>query len=127
MAGDYDRELLYDRDCSVRGLYKVLKNEIGFKHVYCLKETLRLELLGRNVIHFLMDTFWQADPSAKSKTFARKTYNLLSQNYRTVFETPTPHEKTLPKTYRKALLMTDYICGMTDSFALNLTRELQNG
>jgi dGTPase len=127
MAGDYDQELLCDANCSVRGLYEVLKKEIGLKHVYCSKETLRLELLGRNVIHFLMDTFWEADSSAKPKTFARKTYNLLSQNYKTVFETPTPHEKTLPESYRKALLMTDYICGMTDSFALNLNRELQNG
>jgi dGTPase len=119
--------LLYDLKCGVRGLYETLKQEIGFKNVYCSKETLRLELLGRNVIHYLMDTFWQADPSAKSKTFARKTYNLLSQNYRTVFENPLDYEKKLPASYRKALLITDYICGMTDTFALNLNRELQNG
>jgi dGTP triphosphohydrolase len=72
MAGNYEGELLYDVKCGVRGLYETLKQEIGFKNVYCSKETLRLELLGRNVIHYLMDTFWQADPSAKSKTFARK-------------------------------------------------------
>lgn len=127
MDGKYERELLCDPKCEVKGLYEVLKREIGAKAVYCSKETLRLELLGRNVIHFLMDTFWQANPGASPKTFARKTYNLLSQNYRTVFESPTDDEKTLPETYRKALLITDYICGMTDSFALNLTRELQNG
>jgi dGTPase len=127
MAGEYDKELLYDPGSSVGELYQVLKGEIGFKHVYCSKETLRLELLGRNVIHYLMDTFWQADSAAKPKTFARKTYDLLSQNYRTVFENPTSHEKTLPTAYRKIMLITDYICGMTDSFALNLKCELQNG
>jgi dGTPase len=127
MAGEYDKELLYDPDCAVNGLYEVLKTEIGLKHVYCSKETLRLELLGRNVIHYLMDTFWQANPAAKPKTFARKTYDLLSQNYRTVFEKPTEHEKTLPEGYRRIMLITDYICGMTDSFALNLNCELQNG
>jgi len=127
MAGNYEKELLYDLKCGVLGLYTVLKEEIGCKNVYCSKETLRLELLGRNVIHYLMDTFWRANPSEKPKTFARKTYNLLSQNYRTVFENPTTHEKSLPDTYRKALLITDYICGMTDTFALNLNRELQNG
>ena len=84
-------------------------------------------VLGRNVIRFLMDTFWEAERSEKTKTFPEKIYHLLSQNYRTVFQNPTPDEAKLPEKYRKALLITDYICGMTDSFALNLRRELQHG
>jgi len=74
-----------------------------------------------------MDTFWQAERSKKTKTFPQKIYNLLSSNYRTVFENPLDEEKNLPETYRKILLLTDYVCGMTDSFALNLRRELQHG
>src|SRR5262249_8253031 len=100
MAGTYDKELLYDSDAE--GLYTVLKQEIGFKHVYNAKETLRLELLGRNVIQSLMDLFWEAEKSHKTKTFPQKIYNLLSQNYRTVFEQPTDDEKQLSEDYRKA-------------------------
>jgi len=125
MAGTYEKELLYDSEAG--GLYSILKSEVGYKHVYNAKETLRLELLGRNVIQSLMDIFWDSEKSMKTKTFRQKAYNLLSQNYRTVFEHPTEDEKMLPEQYRKALLVTDYICGMTDSFALNLHRELQNG
>jgi dGTPase len=125
MAGHYDREILYDSDAAC--LFKFLKEDIGGRYIYNAKGTLRLELLGRNVIHFLMDTFWQMERSEETKSFRQKTYNLLSQNYRTVFEKPTPDEERLPETYRKALLLTDYICGMTDSFALNLRRELQHG
>jgi dGTPase len=125
MDGTYDKEILYDSDMGA--FYQVLKDEVNFKYVYNAKETLRLELLGRNVIRFLLDTFWQAERSKKSKTFPAKIYHLLSQNYRTVFENPIPEEKDLPEKYRKMLLMTDYICGMTDSFALNLRRELQHG
>lgn len=125
MAGGYDQEILYDS--GMGNFYQVLKDEINYKHVYNAKETLRLEILGRNVIRFLLDTFWDSEQSKKTKTFRQKIYNLLSQNYRTVFENPIAEEKGLPQEYRKILLITDYICGMTDSFALNLTRELQNG
>jgi dGTPase len=125
MNGAYDKEILYDSDMG--SFYDVLKNQLNFKRVYNSKETLRLELLGRNVITFLLDTFWQAERSEKTKTFPQKIYNLLSQNYRTVFENPIPEEANLPEEYRKILLVTDYICGMTDSFALNLRRELQHG
>lgn len=125
MAGNYDRELLYDSNAS--DLYSVLKNEIGNKRIYNSKETLRLELLGKNIIQSLLNIFWESEESQKTKTFPQKTYNLLSQNYRIVFENPGLGETNLPKEYRKALLVTDYICGMTDSFALNLYRELYNG
>ena len=130
MEGTYDKELLYDESgpgADVAEFYRVLKEEINYKHVYNAKETLRLELLGRNVIHFLLDTFWEAERSLRSETFPQKIYNLLSQNYRTVFENPRPEELGLPEIYRKLLLVTDYICGMTDSFALNLRRELLHG
>ena len=125
MEGSYDKELLYDS--GAKGLYTVLKKHINFPKIYCAKETLRLELLGRNVIQSLLDTFWLAEPSEKTRTFPQKTFQLLSQNYRTVFQNPSDNEKLLPEEYRKALLVTDYICGMTDSFALNLHRELQHG
>jgi dGTPase len=125
MDGSYENELLYDSEVS--SLYRVLKDEIGFKHIYNAKENLRLEVLGRNVIQFLMQTFWESKQSGKSKSFPEKIYHLLSKNYRTVFENPVGDEVGLPVEYRKALLVTDYICGMTDSFALNLRRELQHG
>jgi dGTPase len=129
MEGTYNKELLYDTDVSaeVAEFFKILKEEINYKHVYNAKETLRLELLGRNVIHFLLDTFWQAERSEKSRSFPQKIYHLLSQNYRTVFESPREEELKLPEQYRKILLLTDYVCGMTDTFALNLRRELQHG
>ena len=125
MDGAFDRELLYESDAA--GLYDALKKKVGRQRVYNSKETLRLEVLGRTVLTDLLDLFWAAERSDKTKSFPQKIYNLLSGNYRTVFESPTEFEKNLPETYRKALLITDYICGMTDTFALNLHREIRNG
>jgi len=125
MSGTFHDELLYKSE--VGPLYHLLKNNVGIPYVYASKETLRLELLGCEVIHSLMDIFWKADNSPKASKFAKKTYALLSKNYRTIFEKPDEHVATLSKTYRKALLITDYICGMTDSFAVNLHNELRHG
>lgn len=132
MEGKFDEELLYKS--KVASIYKVLKNGIGRKHIWNSKETLRLELLGRRVIHDLMNVFWYAQPSNKARTFPEKTYQLLSHNYRTIYEAArdrerhiSDHARNIPELYWRALLLTDYVCGMTDSFALNLHRELHHG
>ena len=124
MAGNYHGELLYDSDAT--DLYRTLKEEIGYKRVYTSGETLRLELLGRKVIHDLLDIFWTADQAGKNKAFTGKAYALLSHNYRLIYEEACK-AKAHPPAYLKALLITDYICGMTDSYALNLHRELFHG
>ena len=126
MEGNYHGELLRDSG-AVAGLYRVLKEEVGRKHVYPAKGNLRLELLGRSVIYDLMDLFHGADPNAKTRKFQGKSFHLLSQNYRTVFQSPVGCEKQLPDEYRRLQLITDYLCGMTDTFATNLHRELFNG
>lgn len=124
MAGTYTKEILYDTP--VGAVYADLKT-FAQKRVYNAKAILRLEILGYEVIHSLMNLFWKATPGSDSRSLGGKLYGVMSQNYRSIFESPDDWEKTLPETYRKALLITDYICGMTDSFALSLHRELTNG
>ena len=56
---------------------------------------------------------------------------LLSKNYRKVFENAVEQDKEkntgIPVTYRRLQLVADYICGMTDTFAVTLHKELFNG
>ena len=52
MAGGYHRELI--DDCSAAPLIQACK-ELGKKFVYCFDDVLRLEIMGRYVIHDLMD------------------------------------------------------------------------
>ena len=86
--------------------------------------------MGRLVIHDLMDLFWEAastcDSSSVPKTFAGKAYALLSANYRSVFEKAL-QRKEMPETYCRLQLVTDYVCGMTDTFACTLHKRLTNG
>lgn len=98
---------------------------VGRKHVYNSSETLRLEVLGRTVIHDLLDLFWEADDEAKPGSYRKKIWELLSPNYRAVYKRSV--EQGLPKGYCRLQLLTDYISGMTDSFAIQLHQRLKNG
>ncbi|WP_434385290.1 dGTP triphosphohydrolase [Melittangium boletus] len=127
MNGSYRGELI--ADSTANALIQACK-EVGRKHVYSSAQTLRLELLGRRVIHDLMDLFWEGvalhDGVTPGPGFAGKIYNLLSRNYRAVFEQACK-QSPLPRSYHRFQLVTDYVCGMTDTFACKLHSELTHG
>lgn len=128
MTGEYHGELIGDGPAS--SLYFACK-KVGIHHVYCADENLRKEIMGRRIMNDLMDVFWEAVWSegcgAKNgNKFARKAYELMSKNYRTVFEAARG-AGGLPSEYCCMQLLTDYICGMTDTYACMLHRQLMNG
>jgi dGTPase len=128
MEGFYTRELV--KDCDAAPLVKYLK-KIGRDRVYCTSPTLKLELMGRKVIGDLMDIFWEGakymprEGAPKTRGFPGKVAALLSENYRRVFQNSV--KRDLPEQYFRFQLVTDYVCGMTDSFAKRLHGELTNG
>lgn len=87
--------------------------------------------MGRKVIGDLMDIFWEGaehmplEHAPKTKRFPGKIAALLSENYRRVFQNSV--NRDLPENYCRFQLVTDYVCGMTDSFAKRLHAELTNG
>jgi dGTPase len=142
MKGDYHNELF--EDSKAHSLIRACK-KAGVDHVYRAEQNLKKEVMARRVIHDLMDIFWEGSSKEKSRRtrFEEEIYNLMSENYRTVFEKiaelPKPLSKysdvynksrgkeKLPKNYCRMQLVTDYICGMTDTFACTLHRQLTNG
>jgi len=131
MAGEYTKELV--EDCDASPLVDKLK-EVGRTQVYCTPSNLKLELMGRRVICDLMDIFWEGakvlpidGPPLKMTTFPGKVCALLSENYRRVFRHFVKMMPELPEQYHRFQLVTDYVCGMTDTFAKRLHAELMNG
>jgi dGTPase len=128
--GDYHGELIEDSGAS--GLISACK-KVGREHVYVSDETLKLEILGRHVIHDLMDIFWKAvsehSPGTKLTEFNAKVYRLMSANYRAVYEENCPSATVtdIPELYFKLQLVTDHISGMTDTYACTLHKALTNG
>lgn len=95
--------------------------------VYPSGEVLKLELKGRKIIQDLMDFFNNAvadktlkQPSRLTK-FPDKAFQLMSDNYKNAF---VADQKNLPIEYCRLKLVTDYISGMTDTFASRLHSEV---
>jgi len=125
MDGNYHGELF--KDSKAGALIEACK-EVGQKYIYCSKDNLKLELMGRRVIHDLMDIFWEGalKGNKDKKGFAGKILDLTSRNYRVIYKKAIK-EKEFPEKYCSMQLMTDYICGMTDTFACTLHKRLTNG
>jgi len=130
MHGQYEGALLYDSEAVE--LSECLR-QLGRTKVYPTRSTLTLELMGRKVIGDLMDVFWEGasalpkDKAPKTSTFPGKAAALFSPNYRKVFQHFASERTDLPEEYHRFQLVTDYICGMTDTFAKRLHAELFNG
>jgi len=143
MNGTFKGELVADREYApdAARLVKCCK-KAAQRHVYPVRPNLELELKGRRVIHDLMDLLWLGlkdyqGEAPKAKSVAGKTWYLLSENYRTVFEADWATSVTdaevrkvdacVLRQYLRLLLLTDYVGGMTDTFACTLHRSLTNG
>jgi dGTPase len=132
MKGTFTSELLEEGDTKL--IWDASKT-IARQRVFPSPSILRLELMGRDVIQDLMNLFWKGIESApyeeKARGLNHKSYILLSKNYRKVFENAVKRDvadKTnIPVNYRRLQLLADYICGMTDTFAVTLHKELFNG
>jgi len=130
MAGTYHGELLKDSDCAA--FVKTLKL-IGRSRIYCTSSTLKLELMGREIIRDLMDLYWEGAEElstngiVQTKDFAGRAGALLSPNYREVFCHFAGMDTVGFDKYHRYLLVTDQVCGMTDTYAKRLHSELKNG
>ncbi|MBA3925670.1 deoxyguanosinetriphosphate triphosphohydrolase [Listeria rustica] len=107
-------------------------SELCGEFVFSNKEVLTLELVGDKVITELLTLFVGAivtiERTDKTKTKEQKLYNLISENFRyaKLFDSGVPYKleyKDL-NLYNRLQLVTDFISGMTDSYAVNLHQQL---
>ena len=128
VKGEFDKDLIESSNAkNVRAAFKKL-GTYNFSHSTVLKR----ELLGNEVISYLIDLFTSAlfspnllgpDGKIDRKSKESKIFALISNNYVSV--ACSGHSGPLPTdNYKKFMLITDYISGMTDSYALNLYQEL---
>lgn len=121
-------------------LIRFLK-DIAVKYIFDSPELLKLEVAASEILQFLLDKFCFAiidydplDDTTPTNGLDRKLCNLISDNYKKVckeefhwlekqsFDIKT---KKAYQLYFKFLLVTDFISGMTDSYAKSLYQELK--
>lgn len=120
LKGEFDMDLL---DLSEAESLKKAFKELG-EILYNCKEVLKLELTGDKIITVLLDEFTKAMTSPKRSrkgSKEEKLYNLISSNYRFLMDKYPDSDNKL---YNELRLITDFICGMTDSYALDLYRSI---
>ena len=80
------------------------------------------------VLDFLMDKFVKAvlyyDTDEKASEIEKRMVSLISENYKKAYHHYAAGKTEEEKLYLRLLLVTDYICGMTDSYAKRLYQEL---
>lgn len=130
---DYSRtSSLLDCDSDESKLCSALK-EFARVHAYCSPAVLELEYRGALVIGQLMDDLWLgiserrdfSDPGSRRTTpKASFVYSLISDSYRWHFERCEAPGLTLR--YRELQLLSDMISGMTDGYAMDLFKKIQD-
>jgi len=130
MTGEYGHELV--KRSRLGGLYVACK-EVVKRHIFCSPEVLRLEIMGRRVIHDLLDLYWEgvAPEQRDEKGFSNKVYSIISDNYRAAFEQDLNRnfpsiDPAAKRLYLQLRLVCDQVAGMTDAYAVGQHRLLAN-
>lgn len=139
-AKNYDEimEGVYKYDLFQEGFHtytiKILKGAMR-EFVFNSDDILKLELSAKKIIESLLNDFiyavieWDCDNNGKERRSVKKSnlkfINIISENYKNDYENAVK-DITDPgeRLYHRFLMVTDYISGMTDSFAKNLYQEL---
>lgn len=125
MAGTYRTDLFAQTE--IEPMMEAL-GDIACRYVFLSKPIYKLEIAAQNILEFLLKEFTGAavyyDTDETSTAVQEKLMALISDNYKTIYHTFSKGKSLEEKLYLRLLLVTDSICGMTDSYAKMLYQEL---
>lgn len=102
--------------------------KITANYVFCSSKIYKTEIAAGNMINFLLDKFVVAavkyDTDDELSPMDKRMIHLISDNYLQIYKIYSKGKDDNEKLYLRLLLVTDYICGMTDGFAKRLYQEL---
>ena len=124
MAGTFAKSLIEE---SKAGLLMNILGDIAFKYTFTSKPIYKLEIAADTILNFLLDKFMKAilyyDTDEKLSVVDKKIISMISRDYLHIYHHYSEGKSEGDRLYLRLLLVTDYICGMTDSFAKNLYQE----
>ncbi len=129
MDGTFKKELLAASPASL--LMDVL-GDVAYRYAFCSEPIIKLEVAADAIFDFLLgrlvmalryyDTDMWKDHSV---AVDRKMVELISPSFMQVYRIHSKDASDGEKLYLRLLLATDYVSGMTDSYARRLYRELR--
>ena len=125
MAGIYKYDLFHDTN--VEDLMDDL-GDIAYKYSFTSKPIFKLEVAAGAILEFLLNKFMEAiinyDTKENITSVQERMIALISKDYMRIYKKESEGKSEKEKLYLRLMLVTDYICGMTDSFAKDLYQEL---
>lgn len=106
-----------------------LLGDLAYREVFTSETIYRMEVSESVMINYLMDRFIGAvigydDRKQELGTIDRRLVSFISGNYKNAYHYHARGKEDTERLYLRLLLATDYICGMTDSYARRLYQEL---
>ncbi|MDR0303978.1 MAG: dNTP triphosphohydrolase [Chitinispirillales bacterium] len=119
IEGKYNKDILGNSYCAATS--KALK-KIGTEKIFKHKSILENEIIGFNTINYILEKLIPAVLSEGKGDWSvsNRIYEMISSNYRFIYETFSKRS-----IYNRMQLAADYVCGMTDNFALKLYQKWQ--
>lgn len=102
--------------------------DIAGRHAFISRPIFKLEVSASTILNFLLDKFVDAaihyDTEYRLTDVQDKLMTLISDNYKYAYRRYSEDKSPREKLYLRLRLVTDEICGMTDSYAKRLYQEL---
>ena len=125
MDGSYDADIF-------KGTYgEELMNLLGdmaYRRVFSTPDIYRMEVTESVILDFLMTKFVNAvlyyDTEKEMSDIDLRLISFISENYKSAHHNQAKGKSEAEKLYLRLLLVTDYLCGMTDSYAKRLYQEM---
>ena len=126
MEGTYQHDIFYRT--YAEWVVKAL-GDIAYRYAFTSRPILQMEVAAGGILNFLMDRFVPAvlyyDTEVPLQMMEGKLVKLISENYRQTYHLNAKNAKTEEeKLYLRLLLVTDFVSGMTDSYAKDLYQKL---
>ena len=125
MEGTYNKDLFYGT--SVEKMMDAL-GDVAYRYAFISKPIFKLEIAAKSILDFLLDKFVNAvlyfDTEERLSDIHKKLIKLISEDYKRIYHHFSKGRSEEEKLYLRLLLVTDYVCGMTESYAKNLYQEL---
>jgi len=125
MAGEFRKDLF--QGTTAEWVVEALRR-IAHKYAFSSRQILQNEVSAWTILNFLLDRFVPAalyyDTEVPMNMMEKKLMNLVSENYKQTYHTYSKGKSSAEKLYLRLLLITDFVSGMTDSYAKDLYQKL---
>ena len=105
-----------------------LLGDMAYRYVFASRAIYKMEVTEGVILDFLMDKLVHAvlyyDTEQPLGSIDSRVVSFISDNYKNAYRLQAEGKNEAEKLYLRLLLVTDYVCGMTDSYAKRLYQEL---